>query len=162
MRSRLWLASVLATTAVVAAGCASGGNEVLRTQDANTVNQLIVDGRTNRSDVERIYGPPTATSFANAQNDIWIYRWMRKTAKAENFVPYVGAFVGGADIQKKELTILFNEQNVVVRHSMRDSTEEIRRNLSASSSPTAQRGTDRDVAGAAAGQRFGHCSRPPG
>jgi hypothetical protein len=59
----------------------------------------------------------------------------RATAKAENFVPYVGAFVGGSDVQKKELTILFNEQNVVIRHSMRDGTEEVRRNLSSSSSP---------------------------
>ena len=65
------------------------------------------------------YGPPNATSFANAQNDIWIYRWARSTARAESFIPYVGAFVGGSDVQKKELVILFNEQNMVVRHSMR-------------------------------------------
>jgi hypothetical protein len=129
----IWLAAALLT--MVVAGCASGGNEVLRAQDANAVDQYIVDGKTTRSDVERIYGPPNATSFANAQNDIWIYRWVRSTARAENFIPYVGAFVGGSDVQKKELVILFNEQNTVVRHSMRDSTDTVRRNLSASSSP---------------------------
>ncbi len=122
------------------AGCASGGNEVLRAQDANAVDQNIIDGKTMRSEVERLYGPPNATSFANAQTDIWIYRWVRSTPKAENFFPYVGAFVGGRDIQKKELVILFNEQNVVVRHSMQDSTDSIRRNLSSSSSPTPSQG----------------------
>ena len=133
----IWVAAALVTLAVTTTGCASGGNEVLRSQDANAVDLNIVDGRTTRSEVERIYGPPNATSFANAQSDIWIYRWARSTAKAENFIPYVGAFVGGRDIQQKELVILFNEQNVVVRHSMRESTEFIRRNLSSSSSPTA-------------------------
>src|SRR5215471_1240607 len=113
--------------------CASSGNEVLRGQDAKAVDQFIVDGRTTRSEVERIYGSPNATSFANDQSDIWIYRWSRSTARPENFVPYVGAFVGGADVQRKELVILFNAQSVVVRHSMRDSTDTVRRNLASSS-----------------------------
>lgn len=126
--------ALLAVVAIT--GCASSGNEVLRSQDTAAVERSIVDGRTTRSEVERIYGPPTTTSFTDAQNDIWIYRWSRATAKAENFVPYVGAFMGGADVQRKELVILFNAQNVVVRHSMRDSTEQVRRNLSASASPT--------------------------
>jgi hypothetical protein len=134
MSRTIWVVAALLTMAV--AGCASGGNEVLRMQDAHAVDQNVVDGRTTRSEVERLYGPPNATSFANAQTDIWIYRWVRTTPKAENFIPYVGAFVGGRDIQKKELVILFNEQNMVVRHSMRDSTDSIRRNLSSSSSPT--------------------------
>lgn len=116
--------------------CASSGNDVLRQQDANAVNQLIVDGRTTRSDVERIYGPPDSTSFADAQNEIWTYRWARVTAKSENFLPYVGPYVGGHDIQKKELVILFNAQNVVVRHSMRENNDAVRRNLSSSSSTT--------------------------
>ena len=132
----IWVAAALVTAAVATTGCASGGNDVLRSQDANAVDLNIIDGKTTRSEVERIYGPPNATSFANAQSDIWIYRWARSTAKAENFIPYVGAFVGGRDVQTKELVILFNEQNVVVRHSMRDSTNSIRRNLSSSSSPT--------------------------
>jgi outer membrane protein assembly factor BamE (lipoprotein component of BamABCDE complex) len=136
MASRtVWVAAAALLTAALA-GCASGGNDVLRSQDANAVDQNIIDGKTTRSEVQRIYGPPNATSFANAQTDIWIYRWVRSTAKAENFIPYVGAFVGGRDVQQKELVILFNDQNVVARHSMRDSTDSIRRNLSSSSSPT--------------------------
>jgi outer membrane protein assembly factor BamE (lipoprotein component of BamABCDE complex) len=136
----LRLLPCIVVLALVLAGCASGGNDILRTQDANTVNQYIIDGKTTRNEIEKIYGPPSSTSFADAQTDIWIYRWARATAKAENFVPYVGAFVGGRDVQQKELVILFNAQNVVVRHSMRDSTEQIRRNLSASAAPTASTG----------------------
>jgi len=125
-----------AALGIALGACASSGNDVLRQQDTNTVNQLIIDGRTTRSDVERIYGPPTTTSFADAQNEIWTYRWERATAKGENFIPYVGAFVGGADVQKKELVILFNPQNVVIRHSMRETNDAVRRNLASSSSTT--------------------------
>ena len=126
----------IAALGIALGACASAGNDVLRQQDANTVNQTIIDGRTTRADVERIYGPPSTTSFTDAQNEIWTYRWARSTAKTENFIPYVGAFVGGADVQKKELVILFNAQNVVVRHSMRETNEAVRRNLSASASTT--------------------------
>jgi hypothetical protein len=99
----IWVAAALVMAAVTTTGCASSGNDVLRSQDANAVDLNIIDGKTTRNEVERLYGPPNATSFANAQNDIWIYRWTRSTAKAENFIPYVGAFVGGRDIQQKEL-----------------------------------------------------------
>jgi hypothetical protein len=128
--------ALIAALGIALGACASSGNDVLRQQDANAVNQTIIDGRTTRADVERIYGPPTTTSFADAQNEIWTYRWGRATARAENFIPYVGAFVGGADVQKKELVILFNAQNVVVRHSMREMNDAVRRNLSAQASTT--------------------------
>jgi hypothetical protein len=133
MRTTLWLLGMV----LLAAGCASHGNEVLRDQNASIVDQYVVDGKTTRSEIERLYGPPNSISFANPQNDIWIYRWARSTAKAENFIPYVGAFVGGADVQQKELVILFNDQNVVVRHTMRETNEAVRRNLSSSASGTA-------------------------
>jgi hypothetical protein len=131
----LAMAAAAVSAVLAAAGCASRGNDVLRTQDAAIVDRHIIDGQTTRSDVERIYGPPDATSFANAQNDIWIYRWSRATVKAENLIPVLGAFVGGTDVQSKALVIVFNAQNVVVRHSMRETNDAIRRNLSASSSP---------------------------
>ena len=136
----IWVAVAFLTAAL--AGCASGGNEVLRAQDANAVDQAIIDGKTTRSEVERIYGPPNATSFANAQTDIWIYRWARSTAKAENFIPYVGAFVGGRDIQQKELVILFNEQNVVVRHSMREFAYRMRLSRSVMMTPSPRLSTN--------------------
>jgi hypothetical protein len=116
--------------------CASRGNDVLRTQDARAVDRVIIDGRTTRSQVQGMYGAPTETSFANAQNETWTYRWSRETARPENFVPYVGFLVASNDVQKKELVILFNEQNIVVRHSMRETNETVRKNLLSSSSST--------------------------
>jgi outer membrane protein assembly factor BamE (lipoprotein component of BamABCDE complex) len=138
--------------ALLVGACSSVGNDVLRTQDARAVDQSIIDGKTTRSQVEAMYGNPTATSFANAQNEVWVYRWARQTPRAENFIPYVGFLVASNDVQKKELVILFNEQNVVVRHLMRETSETIRRNLlsSSSSSPASSSGLTAPPATAAA------------
>jgi hypothetical protein len=120
--------------ALFVGACASGGNDVLRTQDATAVNQNIVDGKTTRGEVERIYGFPTATSFADSRSEIWVYRWGRSTSHPENFIPIVGGLVASNDVQKKELVIIFNDQNIVARHSMRETSETVRSNLLSSSS----------------------------
>ena len=132
---KVWGGAALLVALSVGA-CASRGNDVLRTQDARAVDRVIIDGKTTRSQIEGMYGAPTETSFANAQNEIWTYRWGRETAHAENFIPLVGRLVASNDVQKKELVILFNEQNIVVRHSMRDTNETVRRNLLSSSRST--------------------------
>jgi hypothetical protein len=132
------LGAAALAAAVMIAGCGSVGNDVLRTQDAKAVNQNIIDGKTTRSEVESMYGSPDGTSFASAQSEIWVYRWSRFTSRPENFIPYVGLFVASNDVQKKELVILFNDQNVVIKHSMRETNETVRRNLVSSSSPTSR------------------------
>jgi hypothetical protein len=136
---RFWRSAAVLAALLVGA-CASAGNDVLRTQDSRAVDQTIIDGKTTRSELEAMYGTPSATSFANAQSEIWVYRWRRSTSHPENFIPYVGLLVASNDVQMKELVVLFNEQNVVVRHSMRETNETVRRNLLSSSSSPASSG----------------------
>ena len=129
---RFWGSAAILAALLVGA-CASSGNDVLRTQDAAAVDQNIIDGRTTRNEVQAKYGTPASVSFANAQNEIWVYRWRRMTSHPENFIPYVGILVASNDVQSKELVILFNEQNVVARHSMRETSGTVRHNLLSSS-----------------------------
>lgn len=143
---RYW--GVLAALALGLAGCASRGNEVLKAQDTSTVNLSIIDGQTTRDEVQRIYGSPAQTSFLSEKNEVWTYRWERATAQGQNFIPIVGAFVRGFDVRKKELVVIFNERNVVARHTMTDNNDAIKTGLidpgpaaplgsgSATSSPT--------------------------
>ena len=156
MASRtVWVAAAALLTAALA-GCASGGNEVLRSQDANAVDQNIIDGRTTRSEVERIYGPPNATSFANAQTDIWIYRSVRSTAKAENFIPMsarlsvaVTSSEGiGHPVQRPECG-----RQALDAGQHRFHSQEPQLLIE----PDTQCGANLDVAGAAAGERFVRC-----
>ncbi|HEY4169747.1 MAG TPA: hypothetical protein VGM96_23350 [Reyranella sp.] len=115
--------------AVALAGCASGGNEILKNQDTATVNALIIDNKTTRDEVLRIYGSPTQSSFLNEKNEIFTYRWARATAQGQNFIPIVGAFARAYDVHKKQLVIIFNEQNVVARHTMTDLNDTIKSGL---------------------------------
>ena len=120
------------------AGCAGRGNEVLKSQNASTVNLSIVDGKTTRDEVQRIYGGPTHSSYSSDKNEIWTYTWSHRAPQVQNFIPVVGLFTAATDIQKKQLIILFNDQNVVIKHSMTESNEAIRREFSSSATPTAR------------------------
>lgn len=111
------------------AGCASRGNEVLKGQDTSSINLTIVDGQTTREEVQRIYGAPAQTNFLSEKNEVWTYRWSRATAQGQNFIPVVGAFVRGYDVRKKELVIVFDERNVVARHTMTDNNNSIKTGL---------------------------------
>jgi outer membrane protein assembly factor BamE (lipoprotein component of BamABCDE complex) len=108
-------------------GCASAGNQVLAKQDAATVSQSIVDGKSTKADVQTAYGDPNDTSFTDGGNEIWKYTYAYATPTAASFVPVVGIFAGGANVDKKTLVILFDKSGVVVKHTMSSSHEQVKR-----------------------------------
>jgi hypothetical protein len=120
---------MISVVALGLAGCASRGNEVLKSQSVASVDLTVVDGRTTRQEVQAIYGAPAQISFLNEKNEIWTYRWARATAQGQNFIPIIGPFVRGYDTRKKELVIVFNEQSIVARHSMIDVNDTVRTGL---------------------------------
>lgn len=109
--------------------CASVGNMPLRNESAQTVATRIVEGKTTKQEVQDAYGQPTTTSFTDGGNEIWTYRYSYATSKAINFVPIVGLFAGGADVQSKELVILFGKDNRVTKYSYRESEQELSRGV---------------------------------
>jgi outer membrane protein assembly factor BamE (lipoprotein component of BamABCDE complex) len=117
------------TIALILGGCASRGNEVLRSQDATTVNANIVDGMTTQQEVQSLYGTPVKKHFISEKNEVWTYAWARATAQGQNFIPIVGPLVRGYDVRKKELIVVFNENNVVARHTMTDISDSVKTGL---------------------------------
>ena len=109
--------------------CASAGNMPLRNESSQTVATRIVEGKTTKQEVQHAYGEPTTTSFTDAGNEIWTYRYSYATSKAINFVPIVGLFAGGADVESKELVILFGKDNRVTKYSYRESEQELSRGV---------------------------------
>jgi outer membrane protein assembly factor BamE (lipoprotein component of BamABCDE complex) len=110
--------AVIALAVLSLWGCASSGNRVLEKQDATAVNQQIVDGKTTRPEVVATYGQPSQTSLTDAGNEVWTYTFAHATSQPQNFIPIVGIFAGGMDVQKKELVILFDKDGIVVKHTM--------------------------------------------
>lgn len=126
VKSRLLL---VASIAILVAGCASGGNERLRDQTQASVSQKITEGKTSRAEVKDTLGEATSVSFTDNGSEIWTYKHARATPKAQNFIPVVSLFSRGADVKKKELVILFDKDGIVNRYSMRETNEEVKSGL---------------------------------
>lgn len=118
---------VLCALALGIAGCASAGNQVLAKEDATTVSRSIVDGRTTKTEIQTTYGDPNDTSFTDGGNEIWKYTYAYATPTAASFVPVIGIFAGGVDVDKKTLVILFDNAGVVTKHTMSSSHEQTKR-----------------------------------
>lgn len=126
---RFGRAAIAAAFALFAAGCASSGNEVLKAHDAATVDRAIIDGQTTREEVQKTYGQPSKVSFLNEKNEMWTFTWAHASAQGQNFIPIVGVFARAYDVRSKELVVVFDEKNVVVRHAMTDNTKVVKSGL---------------------------------
>jgi hypothetical protein len=93
------------------------------------VNSSVIDGQTTRDDIQRIYGQSSRVSFLSEKNEMWMYAWARASPQGQNFIRIVGAFARAYDVRAKELVIVFNEKNVVVRHAMTDNTNVVKGGL---------------------------------
>jgi outer membrane protein assembly factor BamE (lipoprotein component of BamABCDE complex) len=95
----------------------------------DSIYAQVVEGKTTQADVQQTYGVPTAKTFTDGGNEIWTYDYAYATAKGINFVPIVGLFTGGADVEKKQLVVMFDKDGVVSRRVFSESQQEIRRGV---------------------------------
>lgn len=114
---------------VVLAGCASHGVQRLKNENASTVGAKIAKGKSTKEDIRAAFGDPSETSFTDNGNELWRYRYSYATAKGINFVPIVNIFSSGANIDKKELVVFFDEHGVVKNYSMQASKEEVKNGI---------------------------------
>jgi outer membrane protein assembly factor BamE (lipoprotein component of BamABCDE complex) len=122
--------------ALTLGGCASAGNEVLKMQDPATVNQNIVDGKTTRDEVFKIYGAPNTTTLGSKNSETWSYTWTRRRTQGQTFIPIVGPFVAGVDVQQKLLIVSFDENHVVRRHFVSETNNTAKRDYSSPPPPS--------------------------
>jgi len=107
-----------AIAAITLSGCASVGNETLRKESEASVNQKIIQGKTSKDEVRAMFGSPNKTSFTDGGLEIWNYEFNNVSADAINFVPIVNLFGTSASGKRKELVVMFDQDNRVKRYSM--------------------------------------------
>lgn len=105
-------------------GCVSTGNTVMKTQTADTIANAIVNGKTTKQQVTSLFGSADSVSFTDSGNEVWTYRHSKSKPMARNFIPYVGLFSSGTNIQTKELVILFDKNGVVTNHTFRETANQ--------------------------------------
>ncbi len=123
------IAAFFVAISLAVAGCASVGNEQIRSESQATVDQKLVKGKTTKAEVVAIFGSADETSFTDSGNEIWRYRHVVATAKAVNFIPFINMFAAGADEQKKEIVILFDKNGVVSNYTFSATQGEVRQGI---------------------------------
>lgn len=102
-------------------GCASAGNEKLGVESVGTVSTKIVEGKTTKDEVRTMFGSPFKTNFTDGGLEIWNYEFSKVSADAVSYIPIVNLFASSVSGKKKELVVMFDQQNIVKRYSMSES-----------------------------------------
>ncbi|ATF49305.1 hypothetical protein RVV73_002781 [Citrobacter freundii] len=106
--------------AVTLAGCASSGNQKLKSETETSVQSKIQEGKTTKVEVKSLFGSPDAVSYTDGGNEIWKYSFAKVKVNGTSFIPFYGLFHNGTNGTKKELTILFKD-NTVQKYTMAES-----------------------------------------
>ena len=102
-------------------GCASVGNETLRTESEASVQKKMVEGKTTKSEVRAMFCSPLKTSFTDGGLEIWTYEFSKVSADAVSYIPIVNLFGATSSGTKKELVVLIDKTGIVQRFSMSES-----------------------------------------
>lgn len=106
--------------AVTLTGCASSGNQKLKSETETSVQSKIHEGKTTKVEVKTLFGSPDAVSYTDGGNEIWKYSFAKVKVNGTSFIPFYGLFHNGTSGTKKELTILFKD-NTVQKYTMAES-----------------------------------------
>jgi outer membrane protein assembly factor BamE (lipoprotein component of BamABCDE complex) len=119
----VWLIAAV----LLVSGCASAGNEKVRTETMDTVGAKVTKGVTTKDQVKGLYGEPSSVSLTDAGSEVWKYEYAHATATAVSFVPVVGMFAGGANVNKNEVVFIFDKNNVMQNYTVHASQSETHR-----------------------------------
>lgn len=108
---------------MLSVGCASVGNVAIKEQSQQTIENSITKGKTTKQDVINAFGSADSVSFTDGGNEVWTYRHSKSKPMARNFIPY-NVFSQGANIQTKELVVLFDGQGVVTNYTFRETANQ--------------------------------------
>lgn len=111
------------------AGCATAGNDSLRKESEESVSLKIVEGQTTQAEIKEMFGSPFETTFTDGGLQVWKYELVKAKADAASYVPIVSLFAASSSGTKKELTILFDENEVVKKYNMSESAIKARTGL---------------------------------
>ena len=72
----------------------------------------IEKGKSTKAEVKELLGDPGNVSFMG-DDEMWHYMLHTAEVRKSTFIPIVGGFVGGTDVETQTLTVLFGPDGVV-------------------------------------------------
>jgi outer membrane protein assembly factor BamE (lipoprotein component of BamABCDE complex) len=89
-------------------GCASAGTQVDPAKVAT-----FQRGHTTAAEVQAVLGPPNTSTVAPDGSIMFVYVHARSQVRAATFIPYIGPFVGGADVSSQMVSFTFSPDGVL-------------------------------------------------
>jgi len=102
-------------------GCGTSGNESLRSESEISIDQKITEGVTTLAEIKAMFGSPLKTTFTDGGLEIWTYEFDNLALTASSYLNPFGTTMKGT---KKELVVLFDEDETVKRARMSESDVE--------------------------------------
>ena len=127
MNIRKTLNRIFATILVISIyGCATAGNDSLRLETEASINQKVQLNKTTKTDMKVMFGSPFETTYTDGGSEIWKYEISKMSADATSYIPIVSMFAGSSSGVKKELIVMFNEDDTVRKFNMSESDIKVR------------------------------------
>ena len=111
-------------------GCASIGHQI----NQGAVDS-IVKGKTTQQQILLSLGSPDLITKTGNGNTVYVYRYARAAARPESFIPLIGAFVGGVDVQGQMTRVTFGPDGTVKDFVSTQSGTELNKGLATGSRP---------------------------
>lgn len=108
-------------------GCASAGNDKIRTETNESVSKNVIKGVTTKDQIKALYGEPGAVSLTDGGNEVWHYAYVYSKANAASYIPVVGLFAGGAHVSKNEIIFIIDKNNVIQNYTVHASEQDVQR-----------------------------------
>lgn len=103
------------------AGCSAAGNEKLGAATRQALQQQLTQGVTTKAQLEATLGPPNSVTFERSREQ-WTYEYSHSTPGLITFVPVLNLFVRQSYVRRKQLVVLFDEQDVIDNYAYTDGT----------------------------------------
>jgi outer membrane protein assembly factor BamE (lipoprotein component of BamABCDE complex) len=120
---------LIALAIVLLAGCVSAGRKI-----DQTAAEKIEKGKTTKAEVIASLGSPDHITKLGTGDTMFMYHFMKATPKAITFIPIVGAFAGGANVQTQSCMVIFGPDDIVKNFSISQGGTEAGTGLAAGSS----------------------------
>lgn len=118
---KLLLSIVLAVFLV---GCSSVGNEQIKTESQETIEDKLISGVTTKQQVKELFGDPMDATFHPDGSEMWKYVFTKTSCNFSCYFIYTAWAYRSSSGTAKTLTILFNDNDTVRKHTLSESPVE--------------------------------------
>ena len=118
----------LCISLIAITGCANSGNKSVKNVTQQQVEQTVVEGKTSKQEIQRMFGAPIETSYTDSGLLIWKYRYDDTSMLNLETIASVYFTLGLAGTKsegtRNELVVLFDENDIVRKFNMSNSAIE--------------------------------------